>query len=110
MLAERGPLLDTNLSHDEVWPVVRPLLDCPEETEYFDIPRGRILYDAWEQRGVIYHGNATPREALERLAEVFGLPDWEDRLDEHYLTGEALELFYLLEDPPDDDESWMDEK
>ena len=92
-----GGLLDTDLSHDAVWPVVRQELGCTEETEYFDVPRGRVLFDARQLSGVIYHGNATPREVLQQLARVFGMARWDERRDEHYLTGEALQEFYSLE-------------
>jgi hypothetical protein len=69
-----------------------------------------VLFDAGRQRGMIYHGNSPPREVLKQLADVFGFPHWEDRLDEHYLTGDALERFFSLEDEtPDGDEPWTDE-
>jgi hypothetical protein len=92
-----GNLIDSDLSHDSAWETVRPDLACPEATEYFDVPRGRVMWDAVHQSGIIYHGNSTPVEVCEELARIFRLPTWEHRQCEHYLTGEELEAFYDLE-------------
>ena len=92
-----GHLIDSDLSHDSAWETARHELSCHEEAEYFHIPRGRIVWDTVHRAGILYHGNATPTEAFEELAKLFRLPRWEARLDEHYLTGEALEDFYRLD-------------
>ena len=92
-----GHLIDSDLSHDAVWETARQELTGNENAEYFDIPRGRIVWDTVHCAGILYHGNATPTEVFEELARLFRLPRWEARLDEHYLTGEALEEFYRLE-------------
>ena len=92
-----GHLIDSDLSHDSVWETARHELTGHENAEYFDIPRGRIVWDTVHCSGILYHGNATPNEVFEELARLFRLPRWEARLDEHYLTGEALEEFYRLE-------------
>ena len=92
-----GHLIDSDLAHDAVWEIARHELTGHENAEYFDIPRGRIVWDTVHCSGILYHGNATPTEVFEELARLFRLPRWEARLDEHYLTGEALEEFYRLE-------------
>ncbi|MBS0205534.1 MAG: helix-turn-helix domain-containing protein [Planctomycetes bacterium] len=92
-----GHLIDSDLSHDVSWDTARQELRCQAEAEYFDIPRGRIVWDTVHRAGILYHGNETPVEAFEELARLFRLPRWEARLDEHYLTGEALEEFYRLD-------------
>lgn len=97
VITTSGNLIDTDLSHDGAWDVARQVLSCPSKTEYFDIPRGRIIWDARLLCGIIYHGNATPGTVFSRLARLFRLPRWEARLDVHYLTGDALEAFYSLE-------------
>ncbi len=91
-----GHLVDSDLSHDSVWETARQELHCSAALEYFQIPRGRILWDAFHRAGILYHGNSTPQMVFEELARFYGLPRWEARLDEHYLTGEALEEFYRL--------------
>ena len=92
-----GQLIDSDLSHDSAWETARHELSCREESEYFDIPRGRIVWDTVHCSGILYHGNATAADVLQELAKLFRLPRWEARLDEHYLTGEALETFYGLD-------------
>ncbi len=92
-----GHLIDSELSHDSVWEKARHELTGHENAEYFDIPRGRIVWDTVHCSGILYHGNATPTEVFKELARLFRLPRWEARLDEHYLTGEALETFYRLD-------------
>ena len=92
-----GHLIDSGLSHDAVWETARHELTDHEDAEYFEIPRGRIVWDTVHCSGILYHGNATPTDVLEDLARLFRLPRWETRLDEHYLTGEALETFYNLD-------------
>lgn len=92
-----GHLIDSDLCHNSVWETAHHELGGYENAEYFDIPRGRIVWDTVHCSGILYHGNATPTEAFEELARLFRLPRLEARLDEHYLTGEALETFYNLD-------------
>ena len=92
-----GHLIDSDLTHDAVWETARHELTGHEDAEYFDIPRGRIVWDTVHCSGILYHGNATPTDVFEELAKLFRLPRWEARLDEHYLTGDALEAFYSLD-------------
>jgi hypothetical protein len=90
-------LVDSDLTHDSAWDTARRELHCPTTAEYFEIPRGRILWDPVHRAGILYHGNSTPEMVFKKLASLYGFPRWEARLDEHYLTGEALEEFYRLE-------------
>lgn len=92
-----GHFIDSDLSHDWAWETARHELSCHEGTEYFEIPRGRIVWNTYHQAGVLYHGNSTPHQAFHELARIYRLPRWDTRLDEHYLTGEALEDFYRLD-------------
>ena len=94
---EPGNLIDSNLTHDSTWILARNELQCSPETEYFEIARGRIMWDLTHQSGVVYHGNSTPPEVLADLARIYRLPRWQLRLDEHYLTGDALEAYYEIE-------------
>lgn len=92
-----GHLIDSDLSHDSAWETVCHELSCHEGSEYFHIPRGRIVWDTVNRAGILYHGNSTPAIALNKLSRIYRLPRWEARLDEHYLIDEALEDFYRLE-------------
>lgn len=92
-----GHLIDSDFSHDSAWEIARRELTCRKNTEYVDVPRGRILWDIVHQSGLMYHGNSTPAEVFDQLARLYRLPRWQARLDEHYLTGEALEDFYRLD-------------
>ena len=76
-----GHLIDSDLSHDAIWETARHELTGHENDEYFDIPRGRIVWDTAHCSGILYHGNATPTEVFEELAKLFRLPRWEARLD-----------------------------
>jgi hypothetical protein len=91
-------LIDSDLAHDSAWETARRELSCGEQTEYFDVPRGRILWDTAHQCGILYHGNSTSTDLFEELARIYRLPRWEVRLDEHYLIGEALNEFYSLDE------------
>ncbi len=84
-------LIDSDLSHADAWDMARRQLSCPSDVEYFAIPRGRILWHAHREMGVLYHGNATPTGVLSMVAKLFGLPRWEANSDEHYLVGDALD-------------------
>lgn len=90
-------LVDSDLSHDACWETARQEFHCRGTVEYFDLPRGRIVWDTVRASGLLYHGNATPQEVFDVLVRLYGLPNWEARLDEHYLTGDALEEFFRLE-------------
>ena len=91
------PLLDSDLAHNDMWPHAQVALGCGRASEYFDTPRGRVLWDGTTGSGIIYHGNATGRVQLSQVAAMFGLPQWRARLDDHYLVGESLEEFYGAE-------------
>ena len=84
-------LIDSDLSHADVWEMAHGQLSCPKDIEYFLIPRGRILWHRNREMGILYHGNATQPRVLSMLAKLFGLPRWEAHLDEHYLVGDALD-------------------
>lgn len=96
-IQEPRTLIDSDLSHADAWDMARRQLSCPCDVEYFAIPRGRILWHAAREMGILYHGNATQTGVLSMLAKLFGLPRWEARLDEHYLTGNASDACFSQE-------------
>lgn len=93
-----GHLVDSDLAHDSAWETARLELHCHVTVEYFQIPRGRILWDTVHRAGIVYHGNSTPEVVFNELARLYGLPRWEARLDEHYLTGKALDDYFTHEE------------
>ena len=87
-------VVDSELGHVLEWPLVAKPLKQPVTADYFLVPRGRVLFDRHRERGLIYHGNRTDQARLRRIAKVFGLSDWDARLDDHYLMDDAVdELF-----------------
>ena len=59
--------------------------------EYFDVPRGRVLWSPAKKSSVIYHGNRTPKHRLEKIAETFRLDDYTAKTDFHYMIGDAVD-------------------
>lgn len=84
-------LVDSDLSHADAWGTARRQLSCSSDVEYFEIPRGRFLWHTDSEMGILYHGNGTQAGVHSLLAELFGILRWEALLDEHYLTGDALD-------------------
>jgi len=68
-------------------------LGCDELAEYFDVPRGRVLWSPSKERGLIYHDDSTDTETLNQIAAMFGLRRWDVRHDDHYFVGENLKRF-----------------
>lgn len=97
-IQEPRQICDSNLAHADTWDIARKYLSCSDEAEYFSVPRGRILWHKVNAHGIVYHGNATQTPVLQQVARLFGLSKWEARLDVHYLTGDALEEFYSIDE------------
>ena len=88
-------LIDSNLEHWSSWPHAYKELGASKADEYFSVPRGRVLHRMVYRRGLIYHGPDTSGPRLERIAEAFGLTDWDSQIDDHYALGsDADSLFY----------------
>ncbi|TWU10514.1 hypothetical protein [Allorhodopirellula heiligendammensis] len=58
--------------------------------EYFSVPRGRVLWSPTKKTSIVYHGNTTTPERLQKIADEFSLADWESRTDIHYMMGDAI--------------------
>jgi len=87
-------LIDSNLEHWREWPKVCSKFGKLPSDEYFDVPRGRVIYDAGQGRSVIYHGSATPPERVRIIAKAFHLDQWVAAVDLHYQMDNAVdELF-----------------
>ena len=90
-------LIDSELFHNSAWEYARQELSSCDMAKYFQIPHGRVAWDTMKHVGILYHGNSTPVPIFNELARIFRLPRWEARLNEDYLTGEALYDFYRLD-------------
>lgn len=62
--------------------------------EYFDVPRGRVLWSPAKQISIIYHGNATPPDRLQRIAQTFQLEGWIAQTDIHYMIGDVVDTYF----------------
>lgn len=93
-----GNLLDSDLEHWREWPKVCRKFGKVPSDEYFDVPRGRVLYDAGEGRGAIYHGSATPPDRLDKVAEAFQLNAWVAATDLHYEMGDIVDEMFEIDD------------
>lgn len=40
---------------------------------------------------IIYHGNTTTPQRLQKIAAEFSLTYWESRTDTHYMMGDAID-------------------
>jgi hypothetical protein len=83
-------LLDCSDTHADLWersPSLRP--ERFRGMEYFEVPRGRVLYSVTLERAIVYLDDALLRvETRSKIAEFFSLglekSDW--RRDDHYTT------------------------
>ena len=77
-------LIDSDLDHWREWPRICRRFGRSPESEYFALPRGRVMHRADGRPALIYHGSITPHDRLLVIAAHFRLDRWESRLDEHY--------------------------
>jgi len=52
-----GNFIIADQSHYDAWEILRKNQMVPEKSNYEDLPRGRIAYDTFRQKYIIYHGN-----------------------------------------------------
>ncbi|MEZ5941152.1 MAG: hypothetical protein R3C18_07160 [Planctomycetaceae bacterium] len=91
-------LIDSNLNHADEWLHVAGQFGRSASSEYFQIPRGRVLFNNLRQESVILHGTATKLARLNVIAKRFQLQNWTCRIDDHYQVGvDADRLFDELE-------------
>lgn len=97
-LTENEGMIDCDLWHSEEWGMALPILNADPAQEYFEIPRGRVVYDVLGKRGVIYHGNETADSQFKVIARASGYQDWTAVLDNHYLMGDAADALFWDEE------------
>jgi len=83
-------LCDSDDAHNDSWPDAAMQFGLTDFEEYFSIPRGRVLWSPAKRTSIIYHGNATTPERLNKIAAEFSLKTWESRTDIHYMMGDAI--------------------
>ena len=83
-------LCDSDDAHNDLWPDAAIRLGLTDSEEYFSVPRGRVLWSPSKKTSIIYHGNATSTDRLEKIAVMFSLTEWEPRTDIHYMMGDAI--------------------
>ena len=87
-------ICDSDFDHIDCWPNAARKLAISPESEYYDVPRGRVMWHVKKSTSIILHGNRTSAERLTVIAKAFGLETWTSETDLHYFMGdEANALF-----------------
>lgn len=86
--------IDSNLNHAEEWGRVGPQFGLSYRSEYFSIPRGRVLLNRRTGVSIIYRGAATDADRLRLIAAEYCLNDWDSEIDEHYQTGPDADALF----------------
>lgn len=86
--------IDSNLNHAEEWKSVAPQFGLSAQSEYFSLPRGRVLFNRLTGTGLIYHGAATHADRLPVIAAEFRLKNWTARIDDHYQMGRDADALF----------------
>ncbi|QDV67932.1 hypothetical protein Poly24_16380 [Rosistilla carotiformis] len=87
-------ICDSDFAHDACWHEAAKQLSLSSTREYFDVPRGRVMWHVKDSRSVILHGNGTSRDRLESIASKFQLSNWRAETDLHYMVGEDAETLW----------------
>ncbi len=97
--------IDSSYEHWRIWEDANKLSGLSlnrQAHEYFDFPRGRVLYDATKASYLIYTTKALLlREIKEKIMQAFGLTDCPVKwaIDEHYTVDRsALESLFDEDD------------
>lgn len=86
---------DSDFAHDDCWVEAAKQLAISPDFEYFDVPRGRVMWHVKNSRSVILHGNATSNDRLEVVANAFHLLTWEAATDLHYMIGDVADKLFV---------------
>ena len=86
-----GDFIDSPLTHNHYWAAIQRQRPELRFSEYIEIPRGRVLYDKWEQHPLVYMDKVLFKLAIKRkICVFFDLPEdgTEFERDAHYTTKE----------------------
>jgi len=86
--------IDSNLNHADEWKYIAPQFGLSARSEYFSIPRGRVLLNRLTGTGLIYHGAATHADRLPVIAAEFRLNNWTAKIDDHYQMGRDVDALF----------------
>ncbi len=92
--ADGSTWIDSDLNHVDEWSRVAPQFGLSARSEYFSIPRGRVLLNRSTGVGLIYHGAATSQDRLPVIAAEFRLETWTARIDDHYQMGRDADALF----------------
>ncbi len=87
-------ICDSDFAHDDCWLEAAKQLAISPGVEYFDVPRGRVMWHVKNSRSVILHGNGTSLDRLKSIAIAFQLSNWIAEADLHYMVGDAADDFF----------------
>lgn len=81
-----GDCLGHAKSHLEYWTELQRAGIISADTEYEDLPRGRIVFDARAGQYILYADKCILEESkvVHKILRIFGLPDAVRSSDEHY--------------------------
>lgn len=83
--AHGSELIDSNLEHWRSWERgVAARFGKLSTSEYFEIPRGRVMYRPSTQETVILHGSVTTADRLKVIAHAYHASSWIACRDDHY--------------------------
>ncbi len=73
-----GNAITGTKDHADYWEELRKealsILPAHLRTEYFSIPRGRVVYHSDTDQFFVYHGNNLKKKDLQQVAKLFCLP------------------------------------
>jgi hypothetical protein len=86
--------LDSDLAHADLWPLVAALFGKRPRSEYFEVPRGRVLLTSDASEGIVIGGSSTSDAQVAAIARAFGLAQWRFERDEHYEVGDDADAIF----------------
>ena len=87
-------ICDSDFAHDACWREAARQLSLSTDIEYFDVPRGRVMWHVKNAKSFILHGNGTSRDRLELIAAAFQLSNWDAETDTHYMIADVADDFF----------------
>jgi hypothetical protein len=89
-----GDFIIAHEAHYETWETLKKQNKVPKESEYDDIPRGRVLYNRVQKRYKVFTGKWITKAIKLIISSEFKLPKtgviWDT--DEHYDSFKQLSL------------------
>lgn len=83
-----GDFLIDPIGHDALFRMKFRNMD--EQVEYFDFPRGRVVYNTVTKRHIIYLDRCI-RHRIDHIADRFMLKEYEVQEDDHYVCPGCME-------------------